>query len=124
MMASERDPHDVAPSGFFDQFPGGIEQAAYELDTTTDRGDMSRCPECASTAIFPKPHSAIADDVYFRKPGDWRCKSCDCHFDERAPAANDEDVPEHDGCGRRVWVRPRPGEKNYYCHRCGESFDD
>lgn len=122
MMASERDPHDIAPDGFFERFDG-VQQASWDLSPTTDRADLTRCSECASTSITPKG-DPIGTAVDHRKPGDWRCKSCGCHFSEPAPSANDEDVPNHPDCrGRRTSVRARPGEKDWYCHYCGTSFD-
>lgn len=122
MMASEHDPHDIAPDGFFERFDG-VKQASWDLSSTTDRADLTRCPECASTSITPKG-DPIGSACDHRKPGGWRCKSCYCHFSEPAPSANDEDVPDHADCrGSRTSVRARPGEKDWYCHCCGTSFD-
>lgn len=121
-MASERDPHDLAPDWLFEKY-SGLEEASKALEPTTDKAELTRCPECSSVDITPKNPSIY--DVPHRKDGRWRCNSCNAsHFDTPAPSAEEEGVPEHNGCGRRLHVRYRPGDKDCYCHRCGESFNE
>jgi ribosomal protein L37AE/L43A len=122
-MASERDPHDIAPPGFFDEYDG-LEDASRRMASKTDKADLTRCPECAMADISIKSDPLRSDCVH-RRPGRWRCNICGAHFDDPAPSANDEDVPRcpvGSYC-QRTRVRRRPGDKDFYCHHCGQSFD-
>jgi ribosomal protein L37AE/L43A len=121
MMAGARDPHDIMPSWFRERFDG-LTEASYTLPSTTDKAELSRCPACASVAITPKA-DCMARDVSHRKDGNWRCKNCANHFSERAPSANEEGVPEHDGCGRKIHVR-RIETGRFRCYRCEETFEE
>jgi hypothetical protein len=122
-MSIQRDPHDIAPDWLFEEYDG-LEDARDKLEPTTDTATLTRCPECASINITPKSDTIY--DIPHRKTEQWRCNSSRCyaHFDTPAPSAAEEGVPEHDGCGRRLHVRYRPGNKDCYCHRCGESFNE
>jgi len=86
------DPHGIVPDEFvetYDSFRAGERQRS-----TTDTGDLSRCRECESTNITPKPGNVLADDCSHRKAGSWRCNRCGAHMDRPLPPANEVDETE------------------------------
>jgi ribosomal protein L37AE/L43A len=121
-MAAERDPHDIVPDGFYDEWDS-IEQASRHMQRDSDILDEKRCPECGRTQIERKVDT-IHDDLPHKVDTAYRCgkASCGAHFRAPAPSANEEGVPEHAGCGRRLYVRRlEPGR--FRCHRCDEIFE-
>ena len=85
------DPHGLVPDEFvetYDSFSEGERQRS-----TTDEGDLSRCRECQSTNVTPKPGDAVSGGSH-RKAGNWRCNRCGAHMDRPLPPANEVDEPE------------------------------
>jgi hypothetical protein len=117
---ADKDPHGVLPETFKIQYDS-LREAAYQPSSTDCRTEP-RCPDCSSPNISRRPHT-IAEDPEHTRGGRWRCRSGDCRhcFDEPAPSANEEGVPKHDGCGRKLHVR-RIGHARFRCDRCDEIF--
>jgi ribosomal protein L37AE/L43A len=121
-MAAERDPHGVVPSGFYDEWDS-IDKAARYMQRDSDILDEKRCPDCASVQIERKSEAWTAHAPH-KVDTAFRCgkASCGAHFRAPAPSANDEGVPEHAGCGRKLHVR-RIETGRFRCHRCEEIFE-
>lgn len=88
------DPHGLVPTEFvetYDSFSEGERQRP-----TTDEGDLSRCRECQSTQITPKPGNGVGDDCSHREAGNWRCTrtACGAHFRRPLPPENEVDDTE------------------------------
>jgi hypothetical protein len=117
----DKDPHGVLPESFKREFDS-MREAAYQPSSTDSRTEP-RCPDCSSPNISRRPHT-IAEDPEHTREGRWRCRAGDCRhcFDEPAPSANEEGVPRHDGCGRKLHVR-RLEEGRFRCDRCDEIFE-
>lgn len=117
----DKDPHGVLPETFKIQYDS-LREAAYQPSSTDSRTEP-RCPACSSPNISQRPHT-IAEDPEHTREGRWRCRAGDCRhcFHEPAPSANEEGVPKHDGCGRKLHVR-RIETGRFRCHRCEESFE-
>ena len=81
-MASERDPHNIVPAEFWDEY-GSIE-AARRAPSTTDQTEQERCPECDSINIHRKPNQ-ISSHPDHRTDARYRCHKCGTHFDEPLP---------------------------------------
>jgi len=121
-MAAERDPHGVVPSGFYDEWES-IDKAARYMQRDSDIRDEKRCPDCASVQIERKSE-AWTDDSVHKVETAYRCQKSDCraHFRAPAPSANEEGVPRHETCGRKLHVR-RIETGRFRCYRCEESFE-
>jgi uncharacterized C2H2 Zn-finger protein len=121
-MAAERDPHDVVPEGFYQEWDS-IDDAALYMERDGEILDDERCPECASVQIERKSEAWTADAPH-KVDTAYRCTvdGCGTHFRAPAPSANDEGVPEHARCGRRLHVR-RIETGRFRCHRCDEIFE-
>jgi ribosomal protein L37AE/L43A len=121
-MAAERDPHGIVPDGFYDEW-SSIQRAAFYMDRAGDILDENRCPDCASAQIKRKPE-AWTDDAAHKVETAYCCQrsGCRAHFRAPAPSANEEGVPEHDGCGRKLHVR-RVEAGRFRCDRCDEIFE-
>ena len=95
-MASERDPHNIIPDEFWEEF-GSIE-AARSAPSTTDEREQKRCPECESVNILKKAGQP-ADHPEHRRDFDFRCARCGFHFDEpKPPVVEIEEEGGADSC--------------------------
>jgi len=83
----QRDPYGIIPEGFLAAYGAtSIPEAlrtAEQAPSSTNPYDMSRCPECGSTVVIPKPgHREISN----KRDGAYKCGECPAHFDEPAPS--------------------------------------
>jgi rubredoxin len=80
MMASERDPHDIVPDGFYDEFDS-LADARRSLDSTGD--ERGCCPECGRSWIRYRPGNTMAAESPQRNGDEnYVCRRCGHTFDE------------------------------------------
>ena len=81
MMAAERDPHDIVPDGFYDEFDS-VRQAARDAPVATDSDDRTRCPACGSTNLRYRPGPTVAEKSRHAEEELYKCRNCGAAFDE------------------------------------------
>ena len=82
MMATERDPHDLVPNGFYEKWDSIID-ASIQAPVDSDPEERGYCPGCGSTNLRYRPGSpGVASAPSHYGGTTYVCRNCGAEFDE------------------------------------------
>ena len=89
--AADSDPYDIIPADFPYK---SIEHARLHVESDFGANiEDPRCPFCETHKLVHKPGGTAADCSH-KRDGEWRCKSCDRHFDDPMPSPDERAAGE------------------------------